>query len=33
MSNNNTEENNKKDKQLQSAQDNQNQVGDAENNP
>lgn len=33
MSNNNTEENNKKDKQLQSAQDNQNQVGDAESNP
>lgn len=33
MSNNNTEENTKKDKQLQSAQDNQTEVGDAESNP
>lgn len=33
MSNNNTEESAKKDKHLQSVQDNQNQVGDAESNP
>jgi hypothetical protein len=33
MSNNNTEGNTEKDNKLKSAQDNQNQVGDAESNP